>query len=243
MSDAGAPPPAPVGARILIVDDSAAVRDMLQAGLTKAGFWVKAVPDGRSVLDIMRSWNPETVLLDVMLPETDGFAVLASLRRVSDVPIIMISGRTALSERVSGLLNGADDYVTKPFVLEELIARLFRALRRPRLGGQRTLSYADLFLDATRRDVVRAGRHVVLSRREFDLLLTLLREPERVFTRAELLDFIWGVDRDVNPGIVESYISSLRAKIDRGEKIHLIRTIRGAGYALSAKDMEDTLPT
>jgi DNA-binding response OmpR family regulator len=228
--------PDPPGARILVVDDSAAVRDMLQIGLSKAGFAVRAIADGRDVIDVLQSWNPETVLLDIVLPEMDGHAVLAAVRRISDVPVIVISGRTALSEKVASLRNGADDYVTKPFAIEELVARLFTALRRPRLEGRTTLSYADLHMDTSRRSVTRASRSLQLSRREFDLLLTFLQQPERVFTRLELLDLIWGSERDVTPNVVESFISVLRSKVDAGASVHLIRTVRGVGYSLSAHD-------
>src|SRR5271156_2622193 len=223
----------PVGARVLIVDDEVAVRDMLEIGLGRAGFVTRAVVDGRSALEVVRSWAPETVVLDVMLPEIDGFSLVPVIRRISDVPIIMLSAKAEPSEKVMGLLRGADDYVSKPFDLEELIARIHSALRRPRLEIRQVLRYGDLTVDVARQLIYRGGRRIDLSRREYDLLITLIQQPERVFTRAQLLDFVWGVDRDVVPNVVEPYISYLRGKIDNGERVKLIRTRRGSGYALS----------
>jgi DNA-binding response OmpR family regulator len=225
----------PIGARVLVVDDEIAIREMLQIGLSKAGFTVKTVADGRSALEALRAWNPEVVILDVMLPEIDGYSLLPAIRRVSEVPIIMLSAKTAVAEKVQGLLRGADDYLAKPFDVEELVARLLSALRRPRLEVRHTLRYSDLSIDVARRVVARSGRRIQLSRREFDLLMTLVEQPERVFTRSQLLDYVWGVDRDVEPNVVETYISYLRAKIDSGESVKLIRTMRGSGYTLSSR--------
>jgi DNA-binding response OmpR family regulator len=222
------------GARVLVVDDEAAIRDMLEYGLGQAGFVVRAVPDGRAALETVRSWSPELIVLDVMLPEVDGFTLLPALRRSTEVPIIMLSARAETAEKVTGLSRGADDYVAKPFELEELVARLHSALRRPRLEMRQTFTYADLSVDVARRTVFRGTRRVELSTREFDLLLTFVRNPERVFTRSELLDLVWGVDRDIVPNTVETYISYLRAKLDSGQPVRLIQTMRGVGYALRA---------
>jgi DNA-binding response OmpR family regulator len=222
------------GARVLVVDDEAAIRDMLEYGLGQAGFSVRGVPDGRSALDAVRSWSPEIIVLDVMLPEIDGFTLLPALRRTTEVPIVMLSARAETAEKVTGLSRGADDYVAKPFELEELVARLHSALRRPRLEMRQTFTYGDLTVDVARRSVFRGARRVELSTREFDLLLTFVRNPERVFTRSELLDLVWGVDRDIVPNTVETYISYLRAKLDSGQPVRLIQTMRGVGYALRA---------
>jgi DNA-binding response OmpR family regulator len=222
------------GARVLVVVDEAAIRDMLEYGLGQAGFAVRGVPDGRGALDAVRSWSPEIIVLDVMLPEIDGFTLLPALRRMTEVPIIMLSARAETAEKVTGLSRGADDYVAKPFELEELVARLHSALRRPRLEMRQTFTYGDLTVDVARRSVFRGARRVELSTREFDLLLTFVRNPERVFTRSELLDLVWGVDRDIVPNTVETYISYLRAKLDSGQPVRLIQTMRGVGYALRA---------
>ena len=221
-----------LGAKVLVVDDEAAIRDMLEYGLDRAGFAVRSVPEGRTALDVVRSWRPDIIVLDVMLPEIDGITLLPALRRVTEVPILMLSARSETSDKVSGLARGADDYLAKPFELEELVARLNSALRRPRLELRQTFTYADLTVDFARRAVFRGSRRVDLSTREFDLLLTFVRNPERVFSRSELLDLVWGVDRDIVPNTVESYISYLRAKIDSGEPVRLIQTLRGVGYTL-----------
>ncbi len=225
-----------IGSRVLVVDDELAIRDMLQIGLTKAGFTVRTVADGRAALEAIRSWNPEIIVLDVMLPEIDGYSLLPAIRRVSEIPIIMVSAKTAVEDKVMGLLRGADDYLAKPFDVDELVARILSALRRPRLEIRQTLRYGDLSVDVLRHVVMRSGRRVQLSRREFDLLMTLFQQPECVFTRSQLLDYVWGVDRDVVPNVVETYISYLRAKIDAGEEVKLIRTMRGSGYMLSSHD-------
>jgi DNA-binding response OmpR family regulator len=223
-----------LGARVLVVDDEFAIRDLLEYGLGQAGFGVRSVADGPAALDAVRSWSPEVIVLDVMLPEIDGFTLLPQLRRLTDVPIVMLSAKTETAEKVAGLSRGADDYVGKPFELEELIARLHSALRRPRMELRETFSYNDLTVDVGRRTVFRGNRRVELSTREFDLLLTLVRNPEHVFTRSDLLDLVWGIDRDVVPNTVETYISYLRAKIDSGEAVKLIQTLRGVGYVLRA---------
>jgi DNA-binding response OmpR family regulator len=225
-----------IGARVLVVDDETAIRELLDYGLGQAGFSVKSVGDGRTALDAVRTWSPEVIVLDVMLPEIDGFTLLPALRRITDVPIVMLSAKTETAEKVAGLSRGADDYVGKPFELEELIARLHSALRRPRMELRQTFSYSDLTVDVGRRSVYRGTRRVELSAREFDLLLTLVRNPEHVFTRSQLLDLVWGIDRDVVPNTVETYISYLRAKIDSGEAVKLIQTLRGVGYSLRASN-------
>ena len=223
-----------VGARVLVVDDEAAIRDLLEYGLGQAGFAVHSAIDGREAIEAIRAWSPEVIILDVMLPETDGFTLLPALRRLTDVPIVMLSAKAETAEKVAGLSRGADDYLAKPFELEELIARLHSALRRPRMELRQTFAYADLSVDLARRSVYRGNRRVELSTREFDLLLTFVRHPEQVFTRTQLLDLVWGVDRDVVPNTVETYVSYLRAKLDSGEPVKLIQTLRGVGYTLRA---------
>ena len=224
----------PPGARVLVVDDEAAIRDLLEYGLGQAGFDVRSARDGKAAMELVRSWTPEVIVLDVMLPEIDGFTLLPALRRLTDVPILMLSAKTETAEKVTGLTRGADDYLGKPFEIEELIARLHSALRRPRMQQRETFRYADLVIDVSRHAVHRGKRRIDLSTREFDLLLTFVQHPERVFTRAQLLDLVWGVDRDVVPNTVETYVSYLRAKIDSGEDVKLIQTLRGVGYVLRA---------
>ena len=223
-----------VGARVLVVDDEDALREMLGYGLRQAGFAVRTVADGTAMLETIPAWRPEVIVLDVMLPNVDGFTLLPSVRRLTDVPIIMLSAKTETAQKVTGLSRGADDYVGKPFELEELIARLNSALRRPRMELREQLRYADLLVDLGRRSVYRGSRRIDLSTREFDLLVTFVRNPEAVFTRSMLLDLVWGVDRDIVPNTVETYISYLRAKIDSNESVRLIQTLRGVGYSLRA---------
>ena len=138
------------GARVLVVDDETAICDLLEYGLGQAGFVVRTVRDGRGALDLVRNWTPEVIVLDVMLPEIDGFTLLPALRRLTDAPIVMLSAKTETAEKVAGLSRGADDYVGKPFEMEELIARLHSALRRPRMEWRRTFNYADLTVDVSR---------------------------------------------------------------------------------------------
>ncbi|HEV3156634.1 MAG TPA: response regulator transcription factor, partial [Candidatus Baltobacteraceae bacterium] len=155
-----------------MVDDESALRELLEYALTQAGFAVRSVPDGRRALEAVGSWAPEVIILDVMLPEVDGFTLLPALRRLTDVPIVMLSARSETAEKVAGLSRGADDYLGKPFELEELIARLHSALRRPRMELRQTFTYGDLSVDLSRRSVHRGNRRIDLSTREFDLLLT-----------------------------------------------------------------------
>jgi DNA-binding response OmpR family regulator len=223
-----------VGARVLVVDDEDALREMLDYGLRQAGFAVRTVADGAEMLAAIPAWGPEVIVLDVMLPNVDGFTLLPSVRRLTDAPIIMLSAKTETAQKVTGLSRGADDYVGKPFELEELIARLNSALRRPRMELREQYRYADIMVDVSRRTVFRGQRRIDLSTREFDLLLTFVRNPEQVFTRSMLLDLVWGVDKDVVPNTVETYISYLRAKIDSTEPVKLIHTLRGVGYAMRA---------
>jgi DNA-binding response OmpR family regulator len=223
--------------RVLVVDDERAVRTMLEYGLSRAGFAVRSTVDGRTALESVREWNPEVVVLDVMLPETDGFSLLPHFREITDAPIILLSARTETADKVLGLQRGADDYVPKPFEMEELVARIQSALRRPRLDVRHTLTHADLVVDVTRQQVRRGERRVELSKREFALLITLLRYPGKIFSRAELLDTVWGIERSVAPNVVETYVSYLRAKVDHGEPVKLIQTVRGSGYVLSSEEV------
>jgi len=215
-----------------VVDDEDAMRELLEYGLSGAGFEVRTAPEGRAALAIMEKWAPEAIILDVQLPAIDGFSLLPAFRRVTDVPIIMLTARYKTADKVTGLLRGADDYLAKPFEMEELVARIHARLRQPRLETRDIVTYADISIDISRRSVTRGKRAVELSAREFDLLLTLVRAPERVFTRSQLLDLVWGEDRDVTPATVETYISYLRNKLEGNGDAPLIQTVRGVGYSL-----------
>ena len=218
--------------KVVVIDDERHLRELLELGLGEDGFEVRSAADGRAGLALVRDWRPDAIVLDVMLPFVDGLELLPMLRRITEAPILMLSAKADTDDRITGLRRGADDYIPKPFEMTELAALLHSALRRPRLEQPSIVAYADLSIDLDRREVKRGDQRIELSAREYALLLTLVRNPERVFTRDQLLDLVWGTDRDVGPGAVETYVSYLRAKIDAGFDPKLIRTIRGAGYAL-----------
>ncbi|HEY0380735.1 MAG TPA: response regulator transcription factor [Candidatus Elarobacter sp.] len=218
--------------RLLVVDDERPIREMLELGLKSRGFEVRSVADGPAAIPVIHEWKPELILLDVMLPKADGFTMLPLFRRLTEAPIVMLSAKGEVEARVQGLDRGADDYVAKPFEMSELVARLRSALRRPRLEHVESIVYADVEVELPTRTVRRAGRTLDLSPLEYDLLVTLLRHPRRVFSREQLLDLVWGIDADVGPGNVERYISYVRAKVDDGAATRLIHTIRGVGYSL-----------
>jgi DNA-binding response OmpR family regulator len=218
--------------RVLVIDDEAALRDLLDVSLRQAGFHVGLAANGAAGIALAVSTTPDIIVLDVMLPGADGFLVLPALRQITEVPIVMLSARSATRDKIAGLTSGADDYIDKPFDLNELIARLQTALRRPHLAQRESFLYDDLMVDPARYLVVRGSRRIELSSREFDLLVTLIRRPGQVFSRDKLLDLVWGVDRTMSPGIIETYISHLRRKIDYGEAHKLIKTIRCTGYTL-----------
>jgi two-component system, OmpR family, response regulator len=227
------------GAKVLAIDDERNIREMLQLGLERKGFVVRCLPDGRSVGDIIDGWQPDVVLLDVMLPFADGFSLLPTIRSHTQAPIIMLTAKGDVDDKITGLQLGADDYLAKPFALSELIARITAALRRPTISAQpERLHHADLSVDVKSRDVRRGGAKISLTNREYSLLVTLLREPHRVFSKEQLLEIVWGHDYEGEIGVVETYISYLRAKIDGGQSRKLIHTVRSAGYSLHADAAE-----
>ena len=218
--------------RIAIIDDEANIRALLEIGLSVAGFDVSSAPDGAAGLTLVRSYEPDCIVLDVMMPRIDGIALLPMLRRLTEVPILMLTARSDVRDRIEGLDAGADDYIAKPFEMSELIARVNSALRRPQLKSVATICVADLSIDLEARSVRRGDRRIDLTMREFDLLATLARRPTRVFTRDELLDLVWGLEREVTPSTVDTYISYVRGKIDGRTEERLIHTIRGVGFSL-----------
>jgi DNA-binding response OmpR family regulator len=218
--------------RVLAVDDESIIRQFLEVALDREGFTVRTVADGSAALTAVREWNPECILLDVMMPKIDGIALMPMLRRLTEAPIILLTARGEVRDRVDGLAAGADDFIPKPFDVAELVARVRSALRRPNLRTVSALQYDDLTIDLETRTVMRGTRETSTTAREFDLLATLARRPKRVFSRAELLDLVWGDDSEVAPSTVETYISYLRAKIDGPHDVPLIRTVRGVGYTL-----------
>ena len=223
-----------MSARIVIVDDERHIRELLELTLAHHGFEVRSAADGQAGLALVKEFEPDLIVLDVMMPKIDGIALLPMLRRVTEAPVIMLSARGEIEDRVEGLARGADDYLSKPFEIAELLAHVEAKLRRPRLETRSVLSYQDLSVDLGERTVTRAGRTIDLSAREYDLLVALMRRPKRVFTREELLALVWGGESDAETHVVERYVSYLRAKIDDGFAHPLIATVRGAGYTLRA---------
>jgi two-component system response regulator MprA len=221
-------------ARVLVVDDERSLRELLAYGLGQAGFSVRTVADGSAAFPVLQAWQPDVIVLDVMLPGRDGLTLLPEFRSLTTAPVVMLTARTELDEKLAGFSAGADDYVGKPFDLEELVARLRTLLRRPRIEQHETLTYADLTINAYMRTAFRGNRRIELSPREFDLLRVFAEHAEAVLTRSQLLDLVWGIDRDVIPNTVETFVSFLRAKIDSGERVKLIQTLRGVGYTLKA---------
>jgi two-component system, OmpR family, response regulator len=221
-------------ATVLVVDDEEYIRDLVTSSLRLAGFAARAVADGPQALAALDRDRPDLVILDVRLPGMDGFDVCRRLRAEgNEVPVIFLTARDTPEDRLSGFTKGGDDYVTKPFSLEELIARVRAVLRRSRSADRRgsRLSYADLVLDEETMRVSRAGERIRLSPTEFKLLRYLLLNAERVLSKDQILDHVWQYDFDGKSGVVENYISYLRKKVDIAEP-PLIHTVRGFGYVL-----------
>ena len=218
--------------KVLVVDDEVHIRELVAFILDDSGYELRGVPDGIEALRALETWTPDVILLDIMMPKIDGLELLPQLRQVTDAPVIVLSARGDVQDRVAGLVRGADDYVSKPFDPRELEARIAKALRRPKLATTTLLRYADLTMDLETHSVTRGSRNIHLTRREFDLLQRLMRFPRRVFSRDELIEHVWGSESSVGTGVIETYVSYLRAKIDSGSAKPLIRTLRGVGYSL-----------
>ena len=222
--------------RILVVDDDQAVRDSLRRSLAFNGYDVELAGDGLAALESIARNRPDAVVLDVMMPRLDGLEACRRLRSAGeDLPILVLTARDAVSDRVAGLDAGADDYLPKPFALEELLARLRALLRRTQPAyssesGQ--LSFADLTLDPLAREVTRGERTVRLTRTEFNLLELLMRHPRQVLTRSQILEEVWGFDFPTTANSLEVYVGYLRRKTEAEGEPRLIHTVRGIGYAL-----------
>jgi two-component system, OmpR family, response regulator MprA len=220
---------------VLVVDDDRAVRESLRRALALHGFEVVLAADGMDAIRRVSADPPDVVVLDVMMPGVDGFGVVRRLRQDGfDVPILLLTARDAVPDRVTGLSAGADDYLAKPFALEELVARIGALLRRARsdTDAPQTRRFADLVVDVPAASVHRGGAELELTRTEFDLLLEFMDAPRRVFSREQLHERVWGPDSDITPNTVEVYIGYLRRKLEAGGRPRLIQTIRGFGYAL-----------
>jgi len=219
--------------RILIVEDDRRMAALLEQGLTEEGHRVVLVQDGQEGLAVAMSGSFDVIVLDVMLPRLDGLTVARRLRdRSNQTPVVMLTARDSLADVVKGLDTGADDYITKPFSFEVLLARLRAVSRRGPIPQPVCLSFADLRLDTATREVTRRGQPVTLTPREYSLLELLLRNARRVVSRETILDSVWGSDSEVAENTVEAFVRLLRNKIDSSFEPKLIHTIRGIGYTL-----------
>jgi two-component system OmpR family response regulator len=224
---------AATASRVLVVDDEPNIADLVSTVLRYEGYEVMSAANGRDALAAVERFHPALVVLDVMLPDLDGFEVQRRLAQAgARVPVLFLTARDAVEDKVRGLTLGADDYVTKPFSLEELVARVKAVLRRAG-GGETTsvLQFADVELDEQLHEVRRDGRRIDLSPTEFKLLRYFLRHPRIVLSKAQILDHVWEYDFGGDANVVETYVSYLRRKLDDGGP-PLIQTVRGVGYAL-----------
>ncbi|MGB3370207.1 MAG: response regulator transcription factor [Rhodococcus sp. (in: high G+C Gram-positive bacteria)] len=222
--------------RILVVDDDRAVRDSLRRSLTFNGYTVELAVDGLDALEKVAAARPDALVLDVMMPRLDGLEVCRRLRSTGDdLPILVLTARDSVSERVAGLDAGADDYLPKPFALEELLARLRALLRRTAMdaeGESEAMTFADLSLDPVTREVTRGERSISLTRTEFSLMEMLMMNPRRVLTRSRILEEVWGYDFPTSGNALEVYVGYLRRKTEAEGESRLIHTVRGVGYVL-----------
>ncbi len=221
--------------RVLVVDDEQSITELLSMALRYEGWQIRSAADGQGALRAAREFRPDAVVLDMMLPDMDGLTVLGRLRReLPDVPVLFLTAKDAVEDRIAGLTAGGDDYVTKPFSLEEVVARLRGLIRRSYATDRRSdalLVVGDLTLDEDSHEVTRGGRSIHLTATEFELLRFLMRNPRRVLSKAQILDRVWSYDFGGQANVVELYISYLRRKIDAGRE-PMIHTRRGAGYLL-----------
>ena len=220
--------------KILVVDDERAVRESLRRALELEGYEIELAGDGREAIErLEKEAEPDAIVLDVLMPGLDGLEVCKRIRlRGSRVPVLMLTARDEVESRVAGLDAGADDYVTKPFALEELLARVRALLRRSGGGQDEVLRFADLELDVGTREVRRGGETIELTRTEFALLELFLRNPRQVLTRSVIFERVWGYDFGFASNSLDVYIGYLRRKTEGGGKPRLIQTVRGVGYAL-----------
>jgi two-component system response regulator MprA len=219
--------------RILVVDDEPSVRDALDRALRMDGYKVQLAADGREALEQLAQQAPDAIVLDVLMPEVDGLEVCRRLRAAGDrIPVLMLTARDAVPDRVRGLDAGADDYLVKPFALEELTARLRALLRRSGGPAAEKLRHADLVLDPAGHTVARNGRSIELTRTEYLLLELLLRHPRQVLTRSQIFEHVWGYDFGTSSNSLEVYVGYLRRKLEAGGEERLVHTVRGVGYVL-----------
>ncbi len=218
--------------RILVIEDDPAILKMLRRGLAYEGYLVDTATDGRSGLMVARDNHPDLVVLDWMLPGMDGLEVCHRLRTGGDVPILMLTAKDRVQDRIQGLDAGADDYLVKPFNLDELLARIRALLRRTQVKRIPILEFLDLKLDTGSRQASRGERLISLTAKEYELLDLFMRHPRQVLTRAMIFDRVWGYDFGGQSNVLEVYIRYLRQKLEDGDEARLIQTVRGVGYVL-----------
>jgi two-component system OmpR family response regulator len=225
--------------RVLVVDDEVNIAELLSMALRYEGWEISVAHTGRAAVATAKEVRPDAIVLDMMLPDFDGLEVLRRVRQHQrDVPVLFLTARDSVEDRVAGLTAGGDDYVTKPFSLEEVVARLRGQLRRAGATARRespVLTVGDLTLDEDSHEVFRGGEEITLTATEFELLRYLMRNPRRVLSKAQILDRVWNYDFGGQANVVELYISYLRKKVDAGRP-PMIHTMRGAGYVLKASD-------
>ncbi len=223
--------------RILVIDDDSSITGVLRRGLGYEGYLVDVASDGKQGLERARVQPPDVVVLDIMMPGIDGLEVCHRLRTVDQrVPILMLTAKDTVSDQVLGLETGADDYIVKPFVFEVLLARVRALLRRREPEDDEVLRYEDLALDTASRSAKRGEREIELTTTEYELLLLLVRNSERVLTRDLIMEKVWGYDFEGNYNILEVYVRYLRNKLEEKGERRLIQTVRGAGYVLRDRE-------
>lgn len=220
--------------KVLLVDDDQKLVSLVERGMAYEGFDVVCANDGAQALEVARSADPHVVLLDIGMPGLDGFETCRRLRIEHDLPVIMLTGLDAISDKVRAFELGADDYLTKPFALEELIVRIRAVLRRFGTGNE-PLSYADLAIDLVTHTTRRGDRQLDLTRKEFELLTLFVRHPRQVLTRELLFDRLWGLDAPSDMNALEAHVARLRRKMEVDGEARLIETVRGIGYSLRGR--------
>lgn len=222
--------------RILVVDDDLKLVEMLRRALTFAGYQVNEAFDGQTALETAAVFNPDLVILDWMLPGMNGIEVCRRMQAAGDMRILMLTAKDTVDDKVSGLQAGADDYLTKPFAIKELLARvevlLRRQLRADAVERPEKINYADLILDTGSREVWRGNRPITLTSTEYELLLLFLRHPQQVLSRSLIMERVWGYDFSNGSNVLDVYIGYLRRKLEEGGESRMIFTVRGAGYIL-----------
>jgi two-component system, OmpR family, response regulator MprA len=221
-----------MSARVLVIEDEDRIRQFLQRGLTYESYRVDVAADGPTGLALARENPPDLVILDWMLPSMDGLEVCRRLRAAGPVPILMLTAKDAVGDRVAGLDAGADDYLVKPFAFDELLARMRALLRRAAPTSPEVLHFADLTLDTGTRQAFRADRPIELTAKEYELLELFMRHPRQVLTREVIFDRVWGYDFGGESNIIEVYVRYLRQKTEAANEKRLVHTVRGVGYVL-----------